>query len=92
MNEDWKWCFAESLAGHDKGAVYIIVEADSDYVYLADGRTRLLEKPKKKKKKHIQIIKYKDSGIENKYRQYNKIMNEDIKRAIKIYISSNKEE
>ena len=29
---------------------------DNNYVYLVDGRIRTLDKPKKKKKKHIQII------------------------------------
>ncbi len=47
---------AESLAGHDKGHVYVILEADEAYVYLADGVIRTIERPKKKKKKHVQII------------------------------------
>ena len=34
MNEELKWCFAKSLAGHDKGTVYIIKDIDSVYAYL----------------------------------------------------------
>lgn len=48
---------ASSKAGHDKKTVYVIIEEDKEYVYLADGKTRPLTKPKKKNKKHIQIIK-----------------------------------
>lgn len=48
---------AYSLAGHDKGELYLIIKEEGDYVYLSDGRVRSLEKPKRKNKKHIQIVK-----------------------------------
>lgn len=58
---------AKSKAGHDKGHVYVITKEDDAYVYLADGTIRTLEKPKKKKKKHVQVIceKHELSGIDN---------------------------
>lgn len=48
--------FATSKAGHDKDRLYLIVGEEDDCVYLCDGRLRGVENPKKKKKKHIQII------------------------------------
>lgn len=48
---------AESLAGHDAGELFVIIGSDTSYVYLADGKKRTVEKPKKKKKKHVQLIK-----------------------------------
>lgn len=48
---------ARSKAGHDAGKVYVIIRMDEKSVYLADGKLRTLEKPKKKKKKHIQVIR-----------------------------------
>lgn len=47
---------AKSKAGHDKGHVYVIYEVDETYVYLVDGKIRTLSNPKKKKRKHVQII------------------------------------
>lgn len=47
---------ARSKAGHDKGHVYVIFGVDEAYVYLVDGAIRTTEKPKKKKKKHVQLI------------------------------------
>ena len=47
---------ARSKAGHDTGKVYVIIEVDDTYVYLADGSIRTLGHLKKKKKKHIQVI------------------------------------
>ena len=47
---------ATSKAGHDKDRLYLIVGEEEECVYLCDGRLRGVEHPKKKKKKHIQII------------------------------------
>ena len=47
---------AKSKAGHDAGKVYVIIDVDETYVYLADGRIRTLGHLKKKKKKHVQAI------------------------------------
>lgn len=47
--------FARSLAGHDKGKLYVIVKTEDPYVYLADGRLRTLDRPKKKKLIHVQV-------------------------------------
>ena len=52
---------ARSLAGHDAGKIYVIIGSDSAYVYLADGRLRTVDhrsvdRPKKKKKKHVQPV------------------------------------
>lgn len=59
MDGDYIGMLARSAAGHDKGKVYVIIDADGAYVYLVDGKTRTLSGPKKKKYKHIQIIKNK---------------------------------
>ena len=58
---------AKSLAGHDKDKVYVIVGLDEQYTYLADGERKTLQSPKKKKKKHVQLIceKYELSGMDD---------------------------
>lgn len=77
--------FAISMAGHDKGQMYIIIREDDEYFYLSDGWIRPVEKPKKKKKKHVQLMK---SGINealaDKLRNAQTIYNEEIKFAIKV--------
>lgn len=45
-----------SLAGHDKTNIYVIMKADDAYVYLADGKIRKMNRLKKKKRKHIEIL------------------------------------
>lgn len=76
---------AYSLAGHDKGEVYLIVDEVKDSVYVADGAVRTLERPKKKNKKHIQMIK------ENQRIDISSVTNEKIKHFIKLYLKGIKE-
>ncbi len=76
-------CFASSKAGHDRNAVYIIVKEEAEYVYVADGKARTLDKPKKKNKKHIQVIrKESDDILREKLLHGQRIYNEEIRRAI----------
>ncbi len=58
---------ARSKAGHDKGHVYVIMKEEDAYVYLVDGDLKPIDKPKKKKKKHVQVIlkKHEMSDIDN---------------------------
>lgn len=48
---------AVSRAGHDRHKLYVIIDEADEYVYLADGRNRTVNEPKKKNKKHVQVIK-----------------------------------
>ena len=67
---------AKSLAGHDKDKVYVIVGLDEQFTYL--------QSPKKKKKKHVQLI-----------REQHEISEADdvkLKRILKEYKMSEKKE
>lgn len=75
--------FATSRAGHDRDTVYIIVREEKEYVYVSDGRLKTLENPKKKNKKHIQIIKKEaDDILKEKLINGQHIYNEEIRKAI----------
>ena len=43
-----------SKAGHDQGKLFLVIRTDGEYAFLADGKVRKLDKPKKKKQKHLQ--------------------------------------
>ncbi len=42
-----------SKAGRDKGYLFAVLKVENGYAYLADGETRRVLNPKKKKLKHI---------------------------------------
>ncbi len=47
-----------SSAGHDKGRFMLVVGADGERVYLADGKERKLSHPKQKNLKHIRATRF----------------------------------
>lgn len=42
-----------SRAGHDCGRAMLVVRIDGEFLFVADGKERKLDKPKKKNKKHV---------------------------------------
>lgn len=55
-----------SKAGRDKNHLYIVIEElDTDYVLLANGETKTINKPKKKKLKHLEFLDEVDEEIKS---------------------------
>lgn len=52
-----KGLVVRSAAGHDKGGFFAVLEADSQYAVICDGKRRSLSNPKKKKIKHLFVTK-----------------------------------
>ena len=75
---------AKSLAGHDFGKLYVIIKVDSEDVDLVDGIIRTVDKPKRKKKKHVQVIREIQQTVVDKIQNNQVIQNEEIKRIIKL--------
>jgi len=52
-----------SQMGRDKGKTYIIIKVESsEFVLVADGTTRKMATPKKKRVKHIKLINHNASS------------------------------
>ena len=73
-----------SCAGRDKGQIFYVVETDELYVYLADGKGRRLENPKRKKRKHIELLPRRDSRVAEKIRSGDKVLNSELRRELAI--------
>ena len=71
-----------SKAGRDKGQLFYVVDTDDQYVYLADGKSRKLEKPKRKKRKHIEQIPRTESRIAEKIRNGEKVLNSELRKEL----------
>lgn len=48
-----KGLIVRSKAGRDKGEFFVIIELNEDFAFIADGKTRKLDKLKKKNNKHL---------------------------------------
>lgn len=73
---------AKSMAGHDRDRIYVIVKEDVTCVYLADGRARTIDRPKKKKKKHVQLICAVPQELIERFQKGEVVRDEEIKRVI----------
>ena len=66
-----------SVSGHDKGRLYVVIQA-GEYPLLCDGKRKLLEKPKKKNKRHL-----KETGERVDLSSYNPLYVAHIRKALK---------
>ncbi len=87
-------CLAVSKAGHDKDEIYLILKEEKETVFIADGIGKTAASPKKKNKKHIQIIKNVPDGIPiedvgRKLESGQPVTDEEIKYVIKQYKKKN---
>ncbi len=55
MSDEIGWV-VRSTAGHDKDDIFCVVGVQENFLLLADGKTRKVGKPKRKKKIHVDII------------------------------------
>ena len=74
-----------SKAGRDKGQMFYVIDTDEQYVYLADGKSRRLEKPKRKKRKHVEQVPRTESRIAEKIRNGDKVLNSELRRELAVY-------
>ena len=73
-----------SLAGRDKGKLFFVLNTDGQFAILADGKVRKLEKPKRKKLRHIQIATRKECHLAEKIRQGSTILDSELRRELAI--------
>ncbi len=65
-----------SLAGHDKDTYFVAVKTDGSNVYIADGKERKLESPKKKNIKHLLVTQKSVELSEITNKKLRKLLNE----------------
>ena len=71
-----------SKAGRDKGQLFYVIDTDEQYVYLVDGKSRKLEKPKRKKRKHVEQVPRTESRIAERIRNGEKVLNSELRKEL----------
>ena len=74
-----------SLCGRDRGKRFFVVGMEAEYALLADGKHRRLEKPKRKKIKHLELLAPDQSKAAEKLRNREKVTNSEIRRSLAEY-------
>ena len=74
-----------ALAGRDKGKLFFVVEQEEGYALLADGKSRRVETPKRKKLKHLRLERRSDCKTAQKICSGGKVTNGELRRALAEY-------
>ena len=74
-----------SLAGRDKGQLFFVLDTDDLFVYIADGKGRRLEQPKRKERKHVRKLPQTDTRVAEKIRNGDKVLNSELRRELAAY-------
>ena len=71
-----------STAGHDQGDLYYVIAMDDQFLYLANGKDRSLDKLKRKKRKHVQKVLRSETRVVEKLIRGDKVLNSELRRDL----------
>ena len=80
-----KASMVEATAGREKGKPFFVLETDGEYLLLAYGKSRRVEAPKRKKRKHVRFLAEGSGRVAEKIRGSERITNSELRKAIAAY-------
>ena len=80
-----------SLRGRDSGQLFLVAETCGEYAMIVNGRSRRLEKPKKKKLRHLELVGSGDGRAAGKLRAGDRLSNSEIRRELRSRATANEE-
>ena len=81
-----------STTGRDAGQWFYVISEDPIFLYLANGKDRTLDKPKRKKRKHVQKVLRSETRVAEKLRQGDKVLNGELRRDLAFLARENASE
>ena len=71
-----------STTGRDQGKLFYVIGTDPVYLMLANGKDRTLDKPKRKKRKHVQKVLRPETRVAGKIASGDKVLNSELRRDL----------
>ncbi|MCD8375744.1 MAG: KOW domain-containing RNA-binding protein [Oscillospiraceae bacterium] len=71
-----------SLAGHDRGRLFCVLEAGEGFLLLANGRQRKLETPKRKRRAHVRPAGRSEHPVFLRLRAGESVGNQELRGAL----------
>ena len=71
-----------SKAGRDKEKWFYVIGEDQEFLLLANGKDRPLDKPKRKKRKHVEKVLRSETRVADKLRLGDKVLNGELRRDL----------
>ena len=72
----------KATAGRDQGKLFYVIGEDEQYLFLVNGKDRPLDRPKRKKRKHVQKVLRSETRVAEKLRQGDKVLNGELRRDL----------
>ena len=74
-----------SVAGRDRGKLFVVLAAEGEYLLLADGKSRKVESPKRKKRRHVLFVAADESRLSERIRGEATITNSELRKTLAVY-------
>lgn len=71
-----------SASGRDRGQWFYVIAQDQTYLYLANGKERSMDKPKRKKRRHVQKVLRSETRVAGKILAGDKVLNGELRRDL----------
>ena len=71
-----------TTAGRDQGKLFYVIGTDPVYLMLANGKDRTMDKPKRKKRKHVQKVLRPETRVAGKIASGDKVLNSELRRDL----------
>ena len=71
-----------STTGRDKGNIFYVIGIEGDFLFLANGKDRTLDRPKRKKQKHVQKVLRSETRVAVKLRNGDKVLNSELRKEL----------
>ena len=81
-----------STQGRDQGQWFYVIAEDPIYLFLANGKDRALDRPKRKKRKHVQRVLRSETRVANKLIAGDKVLNSELRRDLAFLARENASE
>ena len=78
-----------SLAGRDAGETLLVLREEENFLWLANGKRRRAERPKRKKRKHTAYAGACDERTRQKLLEMGRLTNSDIRKALALWAGEN---
>ena len=80
-----------ATAGRDQGKLFYVIGEESGYLLLANGKDRPLDKPKRKKCKHVQKVLRSETRVAEKLQRGDKVINSELRRDLAFHAGNMQE-
>ena len=75
----------KATAGRDQGKLFYVIGEDEQFLLLANGKDRPLDRPKRKKRKHVQKVLRAETRVAEKIKRGDKVLNSELRRDLAFF-------